>query len=95
MKKIILLAVLLLPAVPSLVAGIESQSETTDIRREKLLNECFHRWCDAEGHNLEAMSENDGETLWVDVWMNTDDYQEAVDSVDGVLRSEKLSHIFS
>lgn len=85
MKKILLLAVLLLPAVPSLMAGIDSQVAFSEDQRDKLLGERFKAWCLQEGHDYYGMSENDSETLWLDFWSETDDYQAAVDSVDSVL----------
>lgn len=85
MKKILLLAVLLLPAVPSLMVGIKSQSMTNQERRDQALNERFHRWCDQEGYDYYGMTEDASEVLWLDVWSETDDYQEALDSIDNEL----------
>lgn len=85
MKKILLLAVLLLPAVPSLMVGIKSQSMTNQERRDQALNERFHRWCDKEGYDYYGMTEDASEVLWLDVWSETDDYQEALDSIDNEL----------
>lgn len=85
MKKLLLLAALLLPAVPSLMAGIDSQVTFSEDQRDKLLGERFKAWCLQEGYDYYGMSENDSETLWLDFWCETDDYQAAVDSVDSVL----------
>lgn len=85
MKKILILAVLALPCLPSLIAGVESQKETNETRRDKMLNQRFEAWCNANGYDYYGISENDSETLWVDFWMETEDYQNAVDSIDEVL----------
>lgn len=90
MKKILLLAVLLLPAVPSLMVGIKSQSMTNQERRDQALNERFHRWCDQEGYDYYGMTENQSEQLWCDVWMESEDYDNAVDSIDNVLSISNL-----
>lgn len=90
MKKILLLAVLLLPCLPSMMVGVESQTQTTQERREKMLNARFREWCNREGYDYLGMTENEGEQLWCDVWMESEDYDNAVDSIDNVLSISNL-----
>lgn len=85
MKKIMLLAVLLAPCVPSFVVGVDSQMQSIEDNREVMLNKRFHSWCDANGYSYYGMTENESETLWLDVWMETEDYCNAIDSIDEVL----------
>lgn len=85
MKKILLLAVLLAPCVPSFVIGVDSQMQSTNDNRDVMLNKRFHAWCDRNGYNYYGMSENESEVVWLDVWMETEDYCNAIDSIDKVL----------
>lgn len=90
MKKLLLLAVLLAPCVPSLMVGIESQHQTDVENRDRMLNERFQKWCDANGYDYYGMSENESEVIWLDVWAETDDYVDALDSIDSVLSLRTL-----
>lgn len=85
MKKILLLAVLLLPAVPSLVVGINSQSDTTEARRAAMMEERFKAFCSATGFDYYGSTEAELNNYYDDFFMETDDYQAAADSVDSVL----------
>lgn len=85
MKKILLLAVLLLPAAPSLVVGINSQSDTTEARRAAMMEERFKAFCSATGFDYYGSTEAELNNYYDDFFMETDDYQAAADSVDSVL----------
>lgn len=85
MKKIIVFAVMLLPALPSFITGIRSQMQTTEENRDAMLNQRFEQWCYNEGYDYYGMTENESESLWCDVWMECEDYESAVDSIDNVL----------
>lgn len=86
MKKILLLAVLLLPCVPSLVAGISSQAETNRERRLQMLEPRFQKWCLANGISYYNLTTKELDVVWGDQWCETDDFINAVDSVDSILR---------
>lgn len=88
MKKILLLAVLLLPCVPSLVVGIQSQAETNRERKLQMLEPRFERWCLANGISYYNLTTKELDVVWGDQWSETDDFQCAVDSVDSILRVE-------
>lgn len=90
MKKILLLVVLLAPCLPSFVVGVKSQAQFNEQQRELMLNKRFKQWCDQNGYNYYGMSENDSEALWCDVWMELDDYFDAVDSIDSVLSVQTM-----
>lgn len=85
MKKIALLAVLLLPCVPSLIAGINSQAESEKQRRLEMLEPRFEKWCLQNGYCYYNLSKSELDAIWGDVWCETDDFAAAVDSVDSVL----------
>lgn len=85
MKKILLLAVLLLPCVPSLVAGIQSQRESSRERKLQMLEPRFKKWCLANGYSYYNLSKAELDVIWGDVWSETDDFINAIDSVDSVL----------
>lgn len=85
MKKLILLVALLTPCVPSLVAGISSQAETNRERRLQMLEPRFQRWCLANGISYYNLTTKELDVVWGDQWSETDDFMNAVDSVDSVL----------
>lgn len=85
MKKLMLLAILLLPCVPSLVLGVIDQKEFNERKREELLTERFETWCRNNGFNLAVISKEQADVIWDDVWSETDDYESALDSVDAVM----------
>lgn len=85
MKKIALLAVLLLPCVPSLIAGIQSQRETNREKKLQMLEPRFQKWCIANGYDYYNMTTKQLDVVWGDMWSETDDFCAAVDSVDSVL----------
>lgn len=85
MKKLLLLVVLTLPCLPTFILGIADQCEFDEQKRDKLMLERFEQWCRTNGYDLNSMSEDEGETLWMDVWSETDDYESALDSVDAVM----------
>jgi len=93
MKKLVLLAALLAPCVPSLLAGIDSQNETVQAKRDSMLSERFEIWCSASGYNCHSMSETEKNNLWDDFWSETDDYLNACDSIDRVICAEYTSDI--
>lgn len=86
MKKILLLAVLLLPCVPSLVAGIQSQRDHNRERKLQMLEPRFERWCLANGISYYNLTTKELDVVWGDQWSETDDFINAVDSVDSILR---------
>lgn len=86
MKKILLLAVLLLPCVPSFIVGCKSQAETTEQRRCALMEARFISWCKAQGYNTAIIPQHQLDVLYFDVWSETRDYTNALDSVDSVMR---------
>ena len=88
MKKILLLAVLLLPCVPSLVAGIQSQRESNRERKFQMLKPRFQKWCLANGYSYYNLSKAKLDVIWGDIWSETDDFMFACDSVDSILRVE-------
>lgn len=95
MKKLLLLSILLVPAVPCFLAGIDTTKTMNEDNRDAMLRERFISWCAAEGYRLDTMSENASETLWLDVWAETEDYQAAADSVDRVLRERKINYFLN
>lgn len=85
MKKILLLAVLLTPCIPSMIVGCKSQQETTEHRRSKMLDAEFEKWCKSQGYNTALLTEHQKDVLFLDVWSETYEYSEVVDSIDSVL----------
>lgn len=85
MKKLVLLVALLIPCVPSLVAGLRSQLETNRERKLELLEPRFQRWCLANGISYYNLTTKELDVIWNDQWSESDDFINAVDSVDSVL----------
>lgn len=85
MKKLLVLVVLLLPCVPSFIVGCKSQAETTEQRRSALMEQRFNEWCKAQGYTPAVLSQHQLDVLYFDVWSETTDYTNALDSVDSVL----------
>ena len=85
MKKLMLLAILLLPCVPTFVLGVIDQKEFNQQKREQLMEERFEKWCLNNGFAYAALSKDDADRLWDDVWSETDDYLNALDSIDAVM----------
>jgi hypothetical protein len=85
MKKLLALAILLLPCVPSFIVGCKSQVETTENRRAALMEQRFISWCKAQGYTPAIIPQHQLDVLYFDVWSETDDYTNALDSVDSVL----------
>ncbi len=85
MNKIALIAVFLLPCLPSLIMGIESQKAHDKERKIELLEPRFERWCLANGIGYYNLSTKELDIIWNDQWSETDDFCAAVDSVDSVL----------
>lgn len=85
MKKLLLLAVLLAPCVPSFIVGMESQIETNRERKLQMLEPRFRSWCLANGYDYYNMTTKELDVVWGDVWSETDDFMFACDSVDSVL----------
>jgi len=83
MKKVLLLAVLLVPCVPSFIAGVQSQRETNEDRRQAMLEQRFERWCVANGRPCDDVT-------YLDFWTETDDYCAACDSIDNVLSIKNI-----
>ena len=86
MKKLVLLVALLAPCVPSLVYGIQSQSDTNRERRLALLEPRFQKWCLQNGYDYYNMTTKQLDVVWGDMWSETDDFMFACDSVDSILR---------
>lgn len=85
MKKILVLAVLLLPAIPSFIVGVESQVNHNKERKLELLEPRFRTWCLANGYDYHNMTTKQLDVVWGDMWSETDDFMFACDSVDSVL----------
>lgn len=92
MKKILLLGVLLLPAVPSLIAGIETDQRINNDRREAMINEAFISWCSRNGYRVDTLSARELDRIAGDIWAETDAAQLAIDSIDSVLTVEKRAY---
>lgn len=92
MKKLLLLGVLLLPAVPSLLAGIETDQRIYNDRREALINEAFISWCGRNGYRVDTLSARELDRIAGDVWCETDAAQLAIDSIDSLLNAEKRAY---
>jgi hypothetical protein len=92
MKKLLLLGVLLLPAVPSLIAGIETDQRIFNDRRESMINEVFISWCSRNGYRVDALTARELDRIAGDVWVETDAAQLAIDSIDSVLTAEKRAY---
>jgi hypothetical protein len=92
MKKILLLGVLLLPAVPSLIAGIETDQRINNDRREAMINEAFISWCSRNGYRVDTLSTRELDRIAGDIWVETDAAQQAIDSIDSVLTVEKRAY---
>lgn len=92
MKKLLLLGVLLLPAVPSLIAGIETDQRNFNDRRESMINEAFISWCSRNGYRIDTLSARELDRIAGDVWVETDAAQMAIDSIDSVLTAEKRAY---
>lgn len=89
MNKIALIAAFLLPCLPSLIMGIESQKAHDKERKIELLEPRFERWCLANGIGYYNLSTKELDIIWNDQWSETDDFCEAVDSIERVIEKEK------
>lgn len=92
MKKLLLLGVLLLPAVPSLIAGIETDQRNFNDRRESMINEAFISWCSRNGYRVDTLTARELDRIAGDIWVETDAAQLAIDSIDSVLTAEKRAY---
>lgn len=92
MKKFLLLGALLLPAVPSLIAGIETDQRINNDRRESMINEAFISWCSRNGYRVGTLSARELDRIAGDIWAETDAAQLAIDSIDSVLTAEKRAY---
>lgn len=93
MKKLLLLAALLLPAVPSFLAGINTTNQMSDDRRAAMLEQRFICWCSANGYSYYTMQRSERERLYLDVWSELDDYQAAQDSIDSVFSAQRRDYL--
>ena len=85
MKKLVISAITLIAILPSLCAGIDTDKRIREDRRNAMLEERFEKWCYLNGHNYAAMTAYERDVLAGDVWIETDDFQMASDSIDKVL----------
>lgn len=92
MKKFAIIAATIAASVPGIINGLDTERTINQDNRDAMLRERFISWCAAEGYRLDTMSENASETLWLDVWAKTEDYQAAADSIDRVLRDRKINY---
>lgn len=92
MKKFAIIVAAIAASVPGFINGLDTERTINQDNRDAMLRERFFSWCAAEGYRLDTMSENASETLWIDVWAETEDYQAAADSIDRVLRDRKISY---
>ena len=50
-----------------------------------MLEPRFQKWCIANGYEYHNMTTKQLDVIWGDMWSETDDFMNAVDSVDSVL----------
>lgn len=93
MKKIILLVVLLLPAVPGIIAGIDTDRRTDEDRRAAELEKRFISFCQAHGRDYYSMNNAERDSYYFDVYTETRDYLNALDSIDSVITAERRAYI--
>lgn len=93
MKKVLLLGVLLLPAVPGIIAGIQTSDTIHEDRRAAMLEERFIKFCKDNGRDYYSMNRAERDSYYLDFWTELDDYQAAADSVDSVLNAERRADI--
>ena len=95
MKKIAVIAVTIAAAVPSLLFGIDTTERMNQDRRDVMLRERFISYCQVNGVDYYALTNSEREVYYLDVWAETDDYQEAQDSIDRVLSDRVKNYILN
>lgn len=95
MKKLLLLSILLVPAVPCFLAGIDTTKTMNDDRRAAMMEQCFIQWCGRNGYDYHALTRSERETLYLDVWSELDEYQEAQDSIDQVMSDRVINYMLN
>lgn len=93
MKKLIITAVCTAAILPNLIQGIQSEREHKQDQREAMLEQCFISWCGANGYDYWSMQRSEREAIAADVWSESDEYQEAQDSIDRVLRDRVINYM--
>lgn len=95
MRKLLFIAAVIAAIAPGLLAGVDTEKSRIQDQRAAMLRERFFSWCNVNGYRLDTMSENASETLWIDVWAETEDYQNAADSVDSVIKAQQINNILN
>ena len=85
MKKLIIFAITITAILPSLCAGIDTDTTIKRDRRAAMIEESFKAYCKRSGINYAAMSAKERDAFISDCWGETDEYLNTIDSIDSVL----------
>lgn len=92
MKKLLFIAAVIAVIAPGIIAGVSTDRQISDDRRESMINEAFISWCSRNGYRVDTLSARELDRIAGDIWVETDAAQLAIDSIDSVLTAEKRAY---
>ena len=92
MKKLLFIAAVIAAIAPGIIAGVSTDKQILNDRREAMINEAFISWCSRSGYRVDTLSARELDRIAGDVWAETDAAQQAIDSIDSVLTAEQRAY---